>query len=128
MKTYKFVLNGEVPSKKNSKRLTRNGRLIPSERFCTWFNEACVEILKQERPAEKLRGALFIRFTLIHGNLQKRDSDNQITSVLDLLKDMAIIADDNWQIVRKIEVNNCYEKNNSKCIVEIMDLSAGAEI
>ncbi len=127
MKTYKFILRGETPSKKNSKRLTRNGRLISSEKFYAWHNEKMFELLKQARPESALSGILFIKFTFIHETLQKRDSDNQITSILDLLKDVKIIEDDNWTIVRKIEVNNYYEKNNAHCIVEIMDLMAEAQ-
>lgn len=124
MKTYKFILNGETPSKKNSKRLTKYGRLIPSQKFYEWHNEKIIELLNQERPKQALNGILFIKFIFIHGNLQKRDSDNQITSILDLLKDAKIIEDDNWVIVRKIEVSNYFEKNNAHCIIDIMDLSA----
>lgn len=126
MKTYKFILKGEVPSKKNSKRLTKYGRLIPSKKFYSWHNDAMIELLKQERPENALDGILDIKFTFIHGTLQRRDSDNQITSILDLLKDVKIIEDDNWIIVRKIEVNNYFEKGNSKSIIEISDITAEA--
>lgn len=126
MKTYKFILKGEVPSKKNSKRLTKYGRLIPSEKFYSWHNGAMIELLKQERPKNALDGILIIKFTFIHGTLQRRDSDNQITSILDLLKDVKIIEDDNWIIVRKIEVNNYFEKGNSQSIIEISDITAEA--
>lgn len=40
-----------------------------------------------------------------------------VSSILDLLVDSKIISDDNWQIIRRIEVDNFYDKNNPRCCV-----------
>ena len=54
-----------------------------------------------------------------HGDLRRRDSDNQLSSVLDTLIDARIIPDDNWQVVPRKIVLDEYEKGNPHCIVEI---------
>ena len=56
-----------------------------------------------------------------HGDRTRRDSDNEATSILDLLQDGLVIADDNWQIVRKICIINRYEKNNPHCEITLFD-------
>ena len=116
---YKFILSGETPSKKNSRRTLPNGKTIPSKGFMIWHEERYLELLKQKKPAAPLNRNLLVKMKFYHGDLVRRDSDNQATSVLDLLKDIKIIEDDNWKIVQKIEIENLYTKGVSKCVIEI---------
>ena len=93
------------------------------------FDELCPEIIKEyeEKVFEALtncRGGipqppLKIRFLFTHGDLRRRDSDNQASSVLDLLVDTKIIPDDGWNVVRNIEIANGYEKGKPSVTVEI---------
>ena len=64
-----------------------------------------------------------IKITFIHGDLRRRDSDNGMSSILDLLTDCNVLSDDNWRIVKRIEVNNDYKKNSPSCKVEIEGIS-----
>lgn len=47
--------------------------------------------------------ALYLEFT--HGDRVRRDSDNGVSSILDLLVDCGILPDDNWMVVSKILTN-----------------------
>ena len=47
------------------------------------------------------------------------DSDNKVSSILDLLTDLGVIPDDRWQVVREIIVINGYEKGQPSVTVHI---------
>lgn len=118
---YSFTFKGETPAKKNSRRVLRSGKTIPSRRFELWHDENLFCLFRQERPSEPLFCPLFIKMIFFHGDKARRDSDNEATSILDLLQDGGVIADDNWQIVRKILIENRYEKGNPHCEIMIFD-------
>lgn len=119
MESLKIVLTGETPSKKNSRVVDRRtGRTFPSAVFRKWHDEKVFEALTNCRggiPQPPLK----IRFEFTHGDLRRRDSDNQASSVLDLLVDTKIIPDDGWNVVRNIEIANGYEKGKPSVTVEI---------
>lgn len=124
----RLVIKGEVPAKKNSRIVLKNGRNIPSKRYQEWHAEAEAQVLKQkvllsEVPVKK---EVIVSIEFIHGDLRRRDSDNGTSSVLDLLCDTGILTDDNWQIVRKLQITNTYEKNNPMCIIAVQSLEGGA--
>ena len=116
-----FTFTGETPAKKNSRRILRSGKTIPSRRFELWHNENLFYLFRQKCPVKPLTEPLFIKMIFTHGDKTRRDSDNEATSILDLLQDGNVIADDNWQIVRKISIENRYEKNNPHCDIMIFD-------
>ena len=123
--TLGFHLEGEVPPKKNSRINTKSGRSFPNPRFVQWHDaEKIVVNVQWELQAGKLPVttpcAISVKFT--HGDLIARDSDNQLSSILDLLKDVGVIPDDNWKIVRRISVSNLYEKKNANCDITIVSL------
>ena len=57
-----------------------------------------------------------------HGDLIRRDSDNGSSSILDLLVDCGVLKDDNWKVVKKLEIENEYVKNQPSCSVEIQPI------
>lgn len=118
---YSFTFKGETPAKKNSRRVLRSGKTIPSRRFEMWHDENLFCLFRQKRPSEPLFSPLFIKMIFFHGDRTRRDSDNEATSILDLLQDGGVIADDNWQIVQKILIENRYEKGNPHCEIMIFD-------
>lgn len=111
-----IIIPLETPSKKNSRITLKNGRTIPNKKYSEWHKKACLFIDKSLKFEEK---PLKIEVHFVHGDLRKRDSDNGLSSILDLLKDCKIIPDDNWMIIQSIKVSNSYEKNNPKAIIGI---------
>lgn len=103
-----YVLTGETPSKKNSRIGLRNGKNIPSERYQKWKKAKHIELLHQGILCPPLDKPLTIEFFFHHSDNRTRDTDNQISSILDLLKDAKVIKDDNWQIVKRISAEALY--------------------
>ena len=91
-----------VPSKKNNRVVLKNGVNIPSREFRAW-HRANISGLKR-RAFE--HGAFTCPVSIAVGigfkNRIRRDLDNALTSVLDLLKDSGIIEDDDWNHVRRV--------------------------
>ena len=115
----RMIIKGETPAKKNSKIWTRSGKLIPGKKYQEWHKDALKQVEDQKKYMQKLPGEqeVVIRLDFIHGDQRRRDSDNGTSSILDLLVDAGIIADDKWQIVRQLHVSNTYEKNDPMCII-----------
>lgn len=120
--TYKYIINGEVVPKKNSRITLKNGKTIPSSRFTTWHIKAQAELYLQSRPEKPINSECIINFVLYHSNNARRDSDNQISSILDLLQDVYILEDDRWQIVKEIKVSNCIDKEKPRCEITILTI------
>lgn len=104
----KYKLTGETPSKKNSRIGLRSGKNIPSERYQKWKKAKHIELLHQGILCPPLNKSLTIEFFFHHSDNRTRDTDNQISSILDLLKDAKVIKDDNWQIVKRISAEALY--------------------
>lgn len=114
---------GETPSKKNSKIRTKSGYMIPSKAHQKWHTDALLQLNAQlcrfDPMVSLIDYPVVIHIDFYHGNLVRRDSDNQVSSIMDLLQDAKVLSDDNWQIVRQIHVRNFYEKNDARCLIEI---------
>lgn len=126
MKNMIFELSGETPSKKNSRINTRSGRSFPNKLYTKWHDEAVREIhyylmSKKITPIEAGK-KISITFTFFHGDLKRRDSDNQCSSVLDTLIDAGIIPDDNWKVVPRKLIIDEYDKGNPHCLIKIEEL------
>ena len=121
----RFQILGETPSKKNSKIWTRSGKLIPSKVHQVWKNDALIQLNPQkaiEGPAEPIEEPVSITLTFYHGDQIRRDSDNQAASMMDLLQEAKVLADDRWQIVRILNIYNHFDKGNARCLIEINKL------
>jgi Holliday junction resolvase RusA-like endonuclease len=97
-----YKLTGETPSKKNSRIGLRSGKNIPSERYQKWKKAKYIELLHQGILCPPIDKPLKIDFFFYHADNRTHDTDNQISSILDLLKDAKVIKDDNWKIVKRI--------------------------
>ncbi len=118
---YRFEIDGETPAKKNSRITLRNGKTIPSKKYQEWHSSAYAQVFAQkvqQKITEPLNKRLKILVTFVHKDQRRRDSDNSLSSLLDLFQDVGILADDNWKIVRRIEIDN-KEGDVSKAIVKI---------
>ena len=122
-KVYTIILQGETPSKKNSRINTRSGRSFPSKRYTEWHKEAvnliyALQLKGDIEPIAKDK-SIMLFITFYHGDKRKRDSDNQLTSIMDTLVDAGILIDDNWQVVPLTFKANAYDKDNARCVVSI---------
>lgn len=120
-----LVISGECPSKKNSRINTRSGRSFPSKRYTEWLDSALFQLVDQiadfRRDGKELafeRG-LELTVTFYHGDLKRRDSDNQLSSVLDMLVDAQVIPDDNWEILPVKHIFDAYDKGNPRCVISL---------
>lgn len=113
----------ETPSKKNSRVVDRRtGRTFPNKRYTEWHKAAALYVRQQN--AHQLDGGpfvLYLEFT--HGDRVRRDSDNGVSSILDLLVDCGVLPDDNWMVVSKINVSNLYDKGNPGVHISIIPLT-----
>lgn len=97
-----YKLMGETPSKKNSRQVFRGGKNIPSKNYLRWLKRAEIEIFRQGILVPAIICPIEIKLVFHHSDERTRDTDNQVSSILDLLKGIHVIKDDNWKIVRKI--------------------------
>lgn len=118
---YFFFLDGETPSKKNSRITLKSGKTIPNKKYREW-NKSAVLTLKSQWTAQsktlKPIEQCTMKIIFIHADKRRRDSDNALSSIFDTLKNAGIIADDNWQVIPYYTVSN--EKGEeSKCKIKI---------
>lgn len=116
-----ILLDGEVPSKKNSRINTRSGRSFPNRKYTQWHDTQLLLLDKTKKITDE---QVEIQMDFTHGTLRRRDSDNAVSSVLDLLVDAGILPDDNWKVVKRLVINNFYKKNKPRCSIQIRTLNA----
>lgn len=123
----KLVIIGETPSKKNSRIVLPNGKNIPSKQYRIWHESAKLQVRAMSTGADTICYPVSISLSFFHGDLRRRDSDNGTSSILDTLVDCGIIKDDNWEIVRILNVYNYYDKNNARCEIDIKPMETTIE-
>lgn len=122
---YLFHIHQETPAKKNSRIInTKTGRSFPSKKYTEWHNQALTEI-KSQMAQYSLKAPISERVEIdlrfIHGDKRRRDSDNGVSSIFDLLVDAGILSDDNYNIIVKHTAYNYYKKNEPSCLIRIVD-------
>ena len=123
----KFEIKGETPSKKNSKIRTRTGKMIPSKAHQKWHSDALLQlnaqICRMKEMPNLIDSPVKVSIYFYHGDHRRRDSDNQASSLMDLLQDAKVLADDNWNIVRELHIRNYIALKDAHCEIEIEELS-----
>ena len=109
MSKVKFDIAGQVPSKKNNKRLLKNSRtgkmfIASSEKFNKWHNQAMMDLcFRLNKDRGVFRGKqVEIGLTFYNSDNRRHDLDNMTSSVLDLLVDAEFIDDDCCRVVSKV--------------------------
>ena len=121
----RFQILGETPSKKNVNKFNTKTKVVYKDsHYQKWHQDAMLQLQAQiaiTKP-EVIDWPVSITLTFYHGDQTRRDSDNQTASIMDLLQDTKVLADDRWQIVRILNIYNHYDKGNARCLVEINEL------
>lgn len=92
-----IVIKGQTPAKKNSRQgMVRNGRIMnfPSKIYAQWEKDALVQLMAYKGQAE---GKVAIAYQFYVKDDRRRDIDNMIASVNDVLVKAGLLKDDSWQ-------------------------------
>lgn len=96
-----FIIEGQVPAKKNSRQcFVKNGRMIniPSQRYKDWHTQAMAQLngFGSLKPPYELVCKFYFK------DKRPRDLDNALASVCDLLQDAGIIENDDAKLLTKV--------------------------
>ena len=124
----KIRIEGETPAKKNVNKFNSRTRTVYKDaKYTKWHTDAMLQlhaqICQMEPMPNMIDTPVQIFLCFYHDDKRRRDSDNQTSSIMDLLQDCKVLADDNWQIVRQIHIFNFYTTENAHCIIQIENIS-----
>ena len=119
-KVVELVLEGSVPSKKNSRINRGDGKSFPSKKYMDWHDD-CLKQLRLQRT-QRFYKPVSIEVLIYFGTNIRADLDNRLTSILDMLVDGFIIRDDKWQDVPRLAVQAEYRKGNTGAFIRISEL------
>lgn len=104
---FRFFLKGNIPPKKNSKRIVTRGRkppiLLSSDKYLSWEKSAKRELLSQIQKPKIPLTWIRIEYLFIFENKRVKDLSNIIESINDLLVVCGIIQDDKWTCLPQME-------------------------
>lgn len=117
-----LVLEGNVPSKKNSRAITRLGISVPNNKFIQWQNDALKQVRAQTR--QRFYVPVSIEVIIYFGNRGRADLDNRLTSILDMLVEALVLTDDKWQNVPQMAAQAEYRKNQPGAFIRLTELES----
>lgn len=133
MRDINFNIAGQVPSKKNNKRILKNSRtgnrfIANSEKFNDWHEKALREVCLFSKAAKyrnkPRKNPLSIRMSFYNKDNRRHDLDNMVSSVLDLLVDAGYLEDDHCKIVSSmLVVFRGVDRKNPRVEVTITELA-----
>lgn len=103
----RFHYEGNTPSKKNQKKfaihpVTKRRLILPSDAFKLWHPKAMWEMKLQASRLATVRLPLprvkQVLVKLYFEDRRRRDSSNTFESIMDLLVDAGVLADDCWAV------------------------------
>lgn len=104
----KLVIYGRIPSKKNNKKIIPfKGRyiIVSSTAYEEWHKVAGGQIYHQlSGQSRQPYDSCDIRVTMFAPDKRRADLSNKCESVLDLLVDCRVLADDSWFIVKRLDL------------------------
>ena len=128
-KVAEITLEGNVPSKKNSRINTGSGTSFPSKDYTKWEVKAMQQVRLQTR--ERFYNPVSIEVIIYFGTDTKADLDNRLTSILDMLVECLVLRDDKWQYVPMMALQAEYRQRKPGAFIRITELPAdvlGAEL
>lgn len=117
--TLELILEGNVPSKKNQRVNTRSGRSFPSKNFTEWQSDAITQVRLQTRA--RLFNPVRVDVVIYYGTLAEADTDNRLTSILDMLVEAMVLPKDCWQRVPRGSFDSVYRKGKPGASIKITE-------
>lgn len=116
-----LCLTGHVPSKKNSRLTVRGGRSIPGKAYAEWHRRAMSELFPQRVGKPTAKNVVRMEMSFALADNRRRDLDNMASSVLDLLQDAGIIADDCWREIPELTLKGFRAEpgEGARCLIRI---------
>lgn len=117
-----YAITGETPAQKNSQTFNARTRtMVKSPQFRRWRDSALVQIRAQGIP-ERPYAHAEIEILFVHSDLRRRDGDNQLSSVQDLLVKAGVILDDCWTRIGTPCVSHAVGKE-ARCEIRVFETS-----
>lgn len=115
-----LVLEGNVPSKKNSRINRGDGVSFPSKKYVQWQADAIKQVRLQTRHRffEPVSAEVIIYF----GTNIRADLDNRLTSILDMLVEALVLRDDKWQDVPRMVAQAEYRKGKPGAFIRLSEV------
>lgn len=120
LKTLELVLDGNVPSKKNQRINTKEGKSFPSKNYSDWETDALKQVRVQTR--ERFFKPVSVELIIYFATRGRADLDNRLTSVLDMLVEAIVLRDDKWQDVPIMQAQAEYRKGKPGAFIRITEL------
>jgi Holliday junction resolvase RusA-like endonuclease len=117
-----IVIKGSTPPKKNSRQLfVKNGRIvnIPSAKHKEWEKSALLQ-LKSEYQGQ-FEGKVTIAYQFYFKDNRKKDLDNAIASVNDVLVKAGLLEDDCWQMLAIGAADAEIDKANPRVVLWVTE-------
>lgn len=83
-----------------------------------WHKGAGLQVAAQRRDRTLMRASM--RIHLYFGTKGVADLTNKAESICDLLVDCAVLADDNWKVMRRLELTGSYRKGAPGALIRII--------
>ena len=119
-----LVINGVIPSKKNSKKVIpdwkhRRVRLITSPEVQNWEKVVQSGVMGMG----KIDGPVKMEIVIYNPDLRKRDLDNQLCSINDAIKGF-LFEEDDGKVLQDIHIRwGGVDKNNPRAEITISPLT-----
>lgn len=115
-----LVLEGNVPSKKNSRINRGDGVSFPSKKFVQWQDDALIQVRRQTR--QRFYKPVALELIIYFGTMTRADLDNRMTSILDMLVEALVIPDDKWQNVPMMQAQAEYRKGQPGAFIRLTEI------
>ena len=115
-----LVLEGNIPSKKNSRINRRDGMSFPNKKFIQWQTDALKQVRIQTR--QRFLVPVGIELIIYFGTKGRADLDNRLTSILDMLVEALVLRDDKWQDVPRIAADAEYRKGKPGAFIRLTEI------
>lgn len=115
-------LEGNIPSKKNSRINRSDGKSFPNKKFIQWQDDAIRMVRAQTR--HRFYVPVQIEVIVYFGTLAKADLDNRLTSILDMLVEALVLRDDKWQDVPLLTLQAEHRPRQPGAFIRITEMDA----